>query len=347
MPSKTYEQIALKLNPTYQCFINRRAEEEAEEAKNNPKGLSIKYIGCKPSEKEAKTVEVTFNVTAKNLKTDRATALVNGRRIPFISYFINPKGQKQITVPVPQNLITPKSKYTVTIVCDGVSADSEPFELECVSNSVKGNLRIWHYVHDGNEWGKYHLGHLNNQTAELLEIFAKTKEGYAFLSQYATKGQKIGSVEFKENGKYSNHSLNIIEQDQNSGSEGEFRHRAGKNNLEFDILLNVDPMNDNKDGLGKESYAIVIGHEAFLHMDNQAPQFIDAYNKGGKDAYNKLAQIRGRGEAEHTSYFKGTHPQLKKFNNYILQLKKFFNSTNIDKAKKSHDDSLRSHLRNK
>ena len=105
---------------------------------------------------------------------------------------------------------------------------------------------IRHWVSDGDQDGEYKPGHLNKEAAEQLEYFAKTKEGFAFLSQYATKGQKIGSVEFTEDGIYAKHNLYILEFN-NDGTvvEGRFSYSPENNKMNFYIHMNAAYLNED------------------------------------------------------------------------------------------------------
>ena len=73
MASKTFEELALELNPLYQRIIDMKAKEEAEkaeEAKNAEKELSLKYLNYKlvpKTDTEEEKIILTFEVTAKNL----------------------------------------------------------------------------------------------------------------------------------------------------------------------------------------------------------------------------------------------------------------------------------------
>ena len=133
--AKTYEEVALELNPLCSRFFEMDTEEKAEEAKAEAeelkKELYIEYVKCKTSD-DKKKLELTFDVKAKNLKTGTATIFVNSIFVyPMQIYFIETNGQTRITLPIPQNMITPFSKYTATVLCDGRAADSKEFVLNC------------------------------------------------------------------------------------------------------------------------------------------------------------------------------------------------------------------------
>jgi predicted chitinase len=96
------------------------------------KELSIKYIDCKTSEKRAETFELTFEITAKNLLSTMANVRIS-TLFPFFSpVIINRNGQTKIKVPVPQKSVLQymkSSKFTATVRCDRLTADSEKFEI--------------------------------------------------------------------------------------------------------------------------------------------------------------------------------------------------------------------------
>ena len=102
----------------------------------------------------------------------------------------------------------------------------------CANNPVKyvdpdgRKIIIRHWVSDGDQDGEYKPGHLNKETAEQLENFAKTREGFAFLSQYATKGQKIGKlINACQSGCYTDYFKIVKEDAPNMDSQGDIDHR--------------------------------------------------------------------------------------------------------------------------
>jgi len=127
MASKTFEELALAKNPLYQRIIDMKAREEAQKAK---KELNIKYVGCK---EDKTTIELIFSATAKNLETGFAKISIGNSF--STSYYISRNGQTRITLSVPKNIImgnmiARSMEYTATIVCDGLSAESEKFKAD-------------------------------------------------------------------------------------------------------------------------------------------------------------------------------------------------------------------------
>jgi isocitrate dehydrogenase len=59
------------------------------------------------------------------------------------------------------------------------------------------------------KWEQVEFSQLNQDVQKALEAFAETEEGYNFLKDFTNEGDKIGKVEFSENGIYSKHELAI------------------------------------------------------------------------------------------------------------------------------------------
>ena len=197
---------------------------------------------------------------------------------------------------------------------------------------------IYHWVSDGDGGGQWVQGHMNKDTQKQLEAFAKTKEGYAFLSQYAKAGQKIGSVEFKADGKYADQNLNFCEFDSYASPAGTYSMREGKDKLNFDIQLNTAYMDEPN---GKEAYSLTIGHEAFIHMDQVDDKLIKAFKEKDTKTFNLIKQKEAKdaavhGDIDHKKYINGD-PAYSRFNKYSSQLKQVLNPQSVEKAKKEHD----------
>lgn len=197
---------------------------------------------------------------------------------------------------------------------------------------------IYHWVSDGDGGGKWVQGHMNKDSQKQLEAFAKTKEGYAFLSQYAKAGQKIGSVEFKADGKYAEQNLNFAEFDEYNVAPGTYSMREEKGKLNFDIQLNTAYIDEPN---GKEAYSLAIGHEAFIHMDQVDDKLIKAYKEKDIKTFNLIKQQEAKdaavsGDIDHKKYINGD-PAFSRFNTYSSQLKQVLNPQSVEKAKKEHD----------
>jgi hypothetical protein len=115
--------------------------------------------------------------------------------------------------------------------------------------------------------------------AKAFMQFAKTKEGIAFLNNFASKGQKLsygGKVfyEAKEAGKYDKAGVNLNysvgKGKKESDTNGEFKFKGNK----FDVNISIA-----KESFGTDNktfnLAKAIMHESFLHGDNEARDFID------------------------------------------------------------------------
>ena len=124
-------------NSIFHPDFDKKQQEEREQ--RTKKELSIKYIGCKTSENNTETeTELTFEVKARNLKIGNATILFTNLFVPTNSDVIIPcNGIKRIVVFVPQTAMKNMplwygtTKLTATIMCDGIYAVSEQFELKC------------------------------------------------------------------------------------------------------------------------------------------------------------------------------------------------------------------------
>jgi RHS repeat-associated protein len=197
---------------------------------------------------------------------------------------------------------------------------------------------IYHWVSDGDGGGQWVQGHMNKDTQKQLEAFAKTKEGYAFLSKYAKAGQKIGSVEFKADGKYADQNLNFNEFDSYASPAGTYSMREGKDKLNFDIQLNTAYMDEPN---GKEAYSLTIGHEAFIHIDQVDDKLIKAFKEKDTKTFNLIKEQEAKdgavhGDIDHKKYINGD-PAFSRFNTYSSQLKQVLNPQSVEKAKKEHD----------
>jgi RHS repeat-associated protein len=224
----------------------------------------------------------------------------------------------------------------------------------CMNNPVKYvdpdgmDIYFYHFKYDErrSDLGTWEQG-INKETEKILEAFAKTKIGYAFLSQYAKAGQKIGSVEFKTDGKYADHNLNFKEYNESElpypSSAGEYRSNLKDNQINFDIRFD----NSRVDA----DVALTIGHEIFLHMDSKDDKLINAYNRGGKDGFREEKKqqddLSGQlGNNDHKNYINGIGIGVVNFNTYNSQLKPILGTQNVIQAKKKHDEKY-NFLKNK
>lgn len=108
------------------------------------------------------------------------------------------------------------------------------------------------------------------------EAFAKTPSGYQILSLFAKSGDKIGSVEFKKDGIYSRHELELYDYDiaySDCGFNSPFDIKSDR--LVFKIAINHNSLSIKSD----ESAEVTMGHEFFIHFDKYYKIAIEAFNK--------------------------------------------------------------------
>jgi RHS repeat-associated protein len=201
---------------------------------------------------------------------------------------------------------------------------------------------------ENSELKKVKFSQLDKNFQKALIAFAKTKEGNAYLSQFANKGDKIGDVEFKSDGKFAKHDLGLTQESQTYGSAGRSSFTWGKDEdgstkAEFYLTVNTKNADGDRD---ETSMALTFGHEAFIHLDQYDDRAVDAANRNDKSALGKLATERmqiasdRQGGKDHDAYLRGDS-QYQRMNTYTSQLKAIYNPTSVDKAKKSHDQVVK------
>jgi RHS repeat-associated protein len=202
----------------------------------------------------------------------------------------------------------------------------------------------WENDGDGN-WERklINFSQLDPRVQKALEAFAKTELGYNFLKDFAKKGQRIGSVKFLENGKYSKYDLAYdMYLEENSDELASTNVLPNTENPSFYVKINT------KTARTVTEFAVTIGHEAFIHTQQYEQKATDAMAK--KDLktlyaiYNANRASDG-GKADHLGYING----LKAYGNmktYISQLKKVLNPQDVQKAIQKHDEQHR-RLKNK
>lgn len=201
---------------------------------------------------------------------------------------------------------------------------------------------VYHWVVDKDGNGSWQQGHMDSKTQKAMEAYAKTKEGRAFLAQYAKAGQKIGGIEFKEDGKYADQALNFKEYNQDSDRRGSTDIYDDGEKINVDISMNTAHMNKEN---GDERYAITLGHETLLHADRYDDKLIAEYRKGWETHQwqdfrkAKLEYDRNSGPGginDHSFYINNQKP-LTNFNGYLMSLKNVLNPESVEKARKQHD----------
>ena len=174
------------------------------------------------------------------------------------------------------------------------------------------------------------------------EAFAKTEVGYEILSKFATKGQKIGNVEFTADGEYSKHNLLLCDYSipsSDAGYNGKFY--VDKNNIAT-FYICISSIRGDSEYYKKERICLTIGHEFFLHFDNYYQNVINAYASGDKTKIGKTNddwKNNPSGDKEHSAYINRVR-KFEKYETYKAQLKNIFKSENINNVIKDHDKKL-------
>jgi RHS repeat-associated protein len=192
------------------------------------------------------------------------------------------------------------------------------------------DILFWQVNEKSGEWEQVAFNKLDKNIQKGIEAFGKTKAGYSFLSSFAKKGDKIGSLSFGKDGKYSKHDLYLNEVEGDTGYEGETQSPSiRKDGITFGINLNKDIENP---GI---NVAETLGHETFLHLMQTLDGMISAYNKGGvggaRDYDLQDFHSNPRGYKDHLAVKKDTEGRAKRYFEYISQLKTVLNPVEVQK----------------
>lgn len=112
------------------------------------KTLSVKYSGCKksPSFLYLQSITLTMEVSASNLASNSATVYLR-KASPFLSFYlpvsqvINTNGRTIVNLNLQQEgpdvfqLLSGTPEFEVTVNCDGISATSARFRVQCLSST--------------------------------------------------------------------------------------------------------------------------------------------------------------------------------------------------------------------
>lgn len=194
---------------------------------------------------------------------------------------------------------------------------------------------------EGSSRKKVQFKDLDKNLQKALASFAKTKEGNAFLSQFAKAGDKIGDVEFKKDGAMSKHDLSLAQHSTPTEEEGAFNTYAVKDG-KATFEINVNLYNTK----GEVEQAVAVGHEAFLHVDQYDDRLVSAIEKDDKKAISNIVRERRlnrddrNGGPEHDSYLSGQKGYAK-MTNYVGQLKQIYNPGKVQEQMKKHDQALK------
>ncbi|WP_255555288.1 RHS repeat domain-containing protein [Flavobacterium sp. NKUCC04_CG] len=131
-----------------------------------------------------------------------------------------------------------------------------------------GNYVDDSFIYQKNAKGSY----VNPALVKAYETFAKSKQGIAFLSNFAQSGQVIAGKKYEESGKFDKKGidLNFKKQDKNDPANARTQAQVDKDGegMQIDILL-------SQTGTVVDNYIIDIAHESFLHADKNAEDFSD------------------------------------------------------------------------
>lgn len=201
---------------------------------------------------------------------------------------------------------------------------------------------ITFYIWEGDKKRKVGFEDLDSNIQKALEAFAKTDVGNQFFSQFANEGDKIGSVEFTETGKYAKYEFAHEQFSTPNAAPG----THGFENTREKGLKFYNRINTEIEEKFPESYALTAGHESFIHMDQYYDALIGAYERKDAKTYNQIRVKRGEisrdggGRPEHRGYL-NKEQSYSKMHNYINQLRKVLNPSQVDKQRQKHDTLLK------
>jgi len=193
------------------------------------------------------------------------------------------------------------------------------------------------------EWKQVTYNKLDKKTQTAISNFAKTKSGKSLLGSFANKGDKIGDVEFTEDGKFANHNFNLKEFSSYGSAEGVTRGpinntvsgpvQEGEKALsyiDFRILLNRGGSNDS------DLNAVeTLGHEAFLHLSQYLDDYVKAFEANDIEGMNSVMAKHKNGNPEgarnHLNMSNPNSKEAEKYNQFINQLKSVFNPRAVQK----------------
>ena len=129
-----------------------------------------------------------------------------------------------------------------------------------------GNYVDDSFIYEKDKKGNY----INPALVKAWTVFANSKQGISFLSNFAEKGQKIAGHRYEESGKYDlkNIDLSFKKLDDNDIANAKTDYEKKGNGLQINILLSQT--NTSVPENIKE-----IGHESFIHGEMFARDFHD------------------------------------------------------------------------
>lgn len=197
------------------------------------------------------------------------------------------------------------------------------------------------------KWKQVEFSKLSKDVQKALGAFAKTKEGNSFLKDFAKKGDKVGDVEFGEDGKYSKHELSIGQYNRygDSQASAKARKKKGDNKITLEMTINTI-YRGSYDSDNVSAYSVNIGHETFVHFTQYIDDLIEAYDSGNMDEVSRIFSARrkttGAKSPEHSGYLRNK-PEYKRMRTYLSQLKQVLNPREVDKAIKEDKATLKAY----
>src|SRR5690606_7962369 len=213
------------------------------------------------------------------------------------------------------------------------------------TDTTGADILFWRCNSDGDgggEWEQVSYDQLDEISQKALADFAKADAGKSFLGLFANKGDKIGDVEFTENGKYSNHNWNFGEYSSYGSAEGTTQspiphvlegpaQEGQKGPSYIDFYTNLNTFIENNTDI---NFAETTGHEVFLHLKQYLDAYIEAFEnsgtKGAKAVMDKHNKGNYMGYRDHFSMANKTKAS-KEYYEFINQLKSVFNPREVQK----------------
>ncbi|WP_281921060.1 RHS repeat domain-containing protein [Flavobacterium collinsii] len=193
------------------------------------------------------------------------------------------------------------------------------------------DILFWQMNQKTGKFEQVAFNKLDKNIQKGIEAFGKTKLGYSFLASFAKKNDKIGSLSFNKDGKYSNHYMYFQEVEGDLDFEGKtLSPSISKENMIFTIQLNKDIENPSI-----INEAETTGHEVFLHLLQDLDDLVSAFNKGGRgeaDMVNTQQFMDNKGGyKDHRAVKEDKQGRAKKYFEYISQLKTVLNPSEVQK----------------
>lgn len=192
------------------------------------------------------------------------------------------------------------------------------------------DILFWQMNEKTGKFEKVAFNKLDKNIQKGIEEFGKTKLGYSFLASFAKKNDKIGSLSFDKDGKYSNHYMYFQEVEGDIDYEGVTKTpTVTKGSIAFQINLNKNMENP------AINQAETVGHEVFLHLLQYLDDMVSVFNKGGRGEATMFdiekSSENPNGYRDHRAVKEDTQGRAKKYFEYISQLKTVLNPNEVQK----------------